>query len=223
MDEEFNVKLSDFGLARTFRSDDNKFAGMKKSEISKLLRDEIPLRRMRVRRLSNHVQTRFYRSPEVILLEREYNSRADLWSLGCCIAEMESCSEAYESKGSDISQRITFFGHSCYPLSPVKDGSKDADEKDQLSVILKSYGEITAKDASFITAEEAFQHVEDRVDFNIGKINFEKEYEASDFRLARILKNILEFNPYFRKPASELLRSSLFDGIRNPELEEPCD
>jgi len=33
---------------------------------------------------------------------------------------------------------------------------------------------------------------------------------------------MLEFNPYFRKNASELLQSPVFDKIRNPEWEKPA-
>ena len=34
-----------------------------------------------------YIQSRFYRSPEVII-EAEYNTEIDMWSLGCIVAEM---------------------------------------------------------------------------------------------------------------------------------------
>ena len=39
------------------------------------------------RELTGHVVTRWYRAPEVILLEKEYNAAIDIWSIGCIYAE----------------------------------------------------------------------------------------------------------------------------------------
>lgn len=33
--------------------------------------------------LTIHVTTRWYRAPEVILLEKNYNAAIDIWSVGC--------------------------------------------------------------------------------------------------------------------------------------------
>lgn len=33
--------------------------------------------------LTIHVTTRWYRAPEVILLEKNYNEAIDMWSVGC--------------------------------------------------------------------------------------------------------------------------------------------
>lgn len=38
--------------------------------------------------LSVHVVTRWYRSPEIILLERDYGPPIDIWSVGCIFAEL---------------------------------------------------------------------------------------------------------------------------------------
>jgi len=35
-----------------------------------------------------------------------------------------------------------------------------------------------------------------------------------------MLSHSLEFNPYFRYPAKNLLKSSYFDNVRDPELEK---
>lgn len=45
--------------------------------------------RQKVRRsYSDHVVTRSYRPPEIILLEQNYDTKIDMWSLGCIIGEM---------------------------------------------------------------------------------------------------------------------------------------
>lgn len=38
-----------------------------------------------------------------------------------------------------------------------------------------------------------------------------------------ILQNLLELNPYYRKPISELLKSPIFDKIRVASLERPAE
>lgn len=38
--------------------------------------------------LTGHVVTRWYRAPEVILLEKDYTSEIDMWSLGCIFGEL---------------------------------------------------------------------------------------------------------------------------------------
>jgi len=44
--------------------------------------------------LTSHVATRWYRAPELILLEKDYNPAIDIWSVGCIFAELLSMVEA---------------------------------------------------------------------------------------------------------------------------------
>ena len=37
---------------------------------------------------SIHVTTRWYRAPELIILEKKYNSAIDIWSVGCILGEL---------------------------------------------------------------------------------------------------------------------------------------
>ena len=39
--------------------------------------------------MTDYVATRWYRAPEVILLEKQYDYRVDIWSLGCVLYELE--------------------------------------------------------------------------------------------------------------------------------------
>jgi mitogen-activated protein kinase 1/3 len=38
--------------------------------------------------LSEHVGTRYYRAPEVVLMQKQYDQAQDVWSLGCVFFEM---------------------------------------------------------------------------------------------------------------------------------------
>ena len=40
--------------------------------------------------------------------------------------------------------------------------------------------------------------------------------------MLEILDDMLQFNPHFRSKAGDLLKHSLFDSIRRPELEQPA-
>ena len=46
------------------------------------------MRKNMKRELTGHVVTRWYRAPELILLEKEYGPAIDVWSVGCIFAEL---------------------------------------------------------------------------------------------------------------------------------------
>jgi serine/threonine protein kinase len=58
------LKIADFGLARIFTPDDNRKC------------------------YSPQVATRWYRAPEILWGTQIYGPSIDLWSAGCCFAEM---------------------------------------------------------------------------------------------------------------------------------------
>ncbi|GER54721.1 cyclin-dependent kinase C_1 [Striga asiatica] len=63
IDNEGNLKLADFGLARSFSSDQNA-------------------------NLTNRVITLWYRPPELLLGTTKYGPAVDMWSVGCIFAEL---------------------------------------------------------------------------------------------------------------------------------------
>mmetsp|Transcript_33678 Transcript_33678/g.52034 ORF Transcript_33678/g.52034 Transcript_33678/m.52034 type:complete len:110 (-) Transcript_33678:550-879(-) len=79
----------------------------------------------RKRCLSSHVSSRWYRAPEICLLEKHYDQASDLWAIGCILYEMlrvslDNCEDPFD--------RILFPGECCYPLSPVEDAKRKGDE-----------------------------------------------------------------------------------------------
>ena len=69
VDENCNLILCDFGLARTL--------GTKK------------------RPMTAHVVSRWYRAPEVILGNTSYDQSLDVWSVGCVLAELIGFTDQY--------------------------------------------------------------------------------------------------------------------------------
>lgn len=88
------------------------------------------------RQLTKHVVTRWYRAPELILLQ-DYSFAVDMWSIGCIFAELlsmqvESCPRYQE--------RVPLFpGRSCFPLSADRPTTY-SDKLDQLNVIFNVIG-----------------------------------------------------------------------------------
>lgn len=88
------------------------------------------------REITETVYSRWYRAPEIILLDHNYNQAADVWALGCILAEMVNCSTPYvEKKNYQYHKRVMFQGSCCHPISPSKAAQNEKpEEKYQLSI-----------------------------------------------------------------------------------------
>ncbi|ORM39442.1 Extracellular signal-regulated kinase 2 [Babesia sp. Xinjiang] len=62
-----NIKLADFGLARSIAHDE--------------VTDEAPV-------LTDYVATRWYRAPEILVGSTKYTKGVDMWAIGCILAEL---------------------------------------------------------------------------------------------------------------------------------------
>jgi mitogen-activated protein kinase 1/3 len=63
------------------------------------------------RALSNHTVSRFYRPPEVILVEKNYDTKVDMWSIVCVLVELIRCTDPYKANlCGDMEKRIMFNG-----------------------------------------------------------------------------------------------------------------
>lgn len=66
IDAECNVKVADFGLARSIQSFDDESAPV----------------------MTDYVATRWYRAPEIVLGSCLYSKAVDIWSVGCILGEL---------------------------------------------------------------------------------------------------------------------------------------
>lgn len=175
------------------------------------------------RELSRCVVTRCYRPPEIILLNQEYDSCVDMWSLGCILGQMLNC---IDNKAVEESQQILFKGDSCYPISPLPmsyDGSQQPiSSNDQLFRILKVLETPDELDQSFISDQETREYLAGQLSFGGNRLSkLDQMYKNSNPELVKLLKGMLEFNPHYRLTASQALQSPLFDSIRVPLYEQP--
>lgn len=131
------------------------------------------------RNMSLHVGSRWYRAPEISLVEKQYDFSSDLWSLGCIIHELIQYLQYSrgEANFKKEFQRIRYLyqGNSCFPLSPCDKNDDDKDKKDadpnddekvhiiskddQNLVILKDLGVQSEADLSFLTSKHAINYV----------------------------------------------------------------
>lgn len=77
------------------------------------------------RQLTSHVATRYYRAPELILMEKDYGKAVDIWSAGVIFGELL---KTIEENNSDFEERTCLFpGCHCFPLSPNRKQELDND------------------------------------------------------------------------------------------------
>jgi len=152
INEDCSIRICDFGLARSLVFNE-------KDEPNPVSHDRVikhsrlPKKRLLKRELTRHVVTRWYRAPEVILLDQkfEYMDQVDMWSVGCIFAELLMMEKA--NVGHYRDRKPLFPGSCSYPLSPPvqnRPGRSNQQMDDQLKVIFNVIGTPTPEEtASF--------------------------------------------------------------------------
>jgi mitogen-activated protein kinase 1/3 len=164
------------------------------------------------RQLTKHVVTRWYRAPELILIQ-PYTTAVDIWSLGCILAELLSMQEGSVPSYQD--RTPLFPGGTCFPLSGEGSSSKN-ERLDQLRVIFGVIGSPSADDLQELG--KANDYVK-----KIGTIppkSFADLYPAADPAAIDLLQRMLAFNPKRRCTAEEALNHDFFKGVRRAEMEQ---
>ena len=114
------VKICDFGLARVVDEADwdrneallsGRPLSRQPSSSSNLV-SSLP---KVTRQMTTHVVTRWYRAPELILLQR-YTTAIDIWSFACIFAELLTM-----LPDGPPERNALFPGRSCFPLSPTEE------------------------------------------------------------------------------------------------------
>lgn len=182
------------------------------------------MRKNMKRELTGHVVTRWYRAPELILLEKDYGPAIDMWSVGCIFAELLGMMK--ESAATYLDRKPLFPGKSCFPLSPDKHAKEERkgfpfSKNDQLAVIFEVIGTPTEEDKSFVTDTKALDYLEAFPQHP--KCDYNKLYPGAGEDAINLLSGILIFNPYFRITVDEALAHPFFKKIRKLEKEVTAD
>jgi mitogen-activated protein kinase 1/3 len=207
--EDCKLRICDFGLARGFNeievqsasntprngsgsgdssgssSGGGSHGGSKSSnpDNNKQPAQKVPLLR---RQMTQHVATRWYRAPELILRQK-YTPSIDVWSVGCIFGEL------LNMKTLNNTREAMFPGDSCMPLSPGH-ASRGRRNMEQLDVICNVLG----------TPTEAILKAMDLPKKQINEILRKKVIQPIDLRIKfphatpesiDLLKRMLAFNP----------------------------
>lgn len=177
-------------------------------------------RRNMKRELTGHVVTRWYRAPEIILLEKDYGPGIDIWAVGCIFAELLGMMK--ENAPTFLDRQPLFPGKSCFPLSPAKKADENRkgfpfSGNDQLSIIFAIIGSPTEGDKSFVTDTKALEYLE-QFKFT-PRASLKDKYPGASQESIDFLEHVLVFNPFFRIDLQKSLEHPLFEKVRVPEKE----
>ena len=113
--------------------------------------------------MTARVGSRYYRAPELIVCQNNYEHGVDIWSIGCILGELllNFVEQDNSSKDSikchnDMSKYFLFPGDSCYPISPLSkkqeenQNSSFLSDNDQIIKIFELLGMPTRQDFSFV-------------------------------------------------------------------------
>ncbi|GBG27368.1 Mitogen-activated protein kinase 9 [Hondaea fermentalgiana] len=163
------------------------------------------------RQLTKHVVTRWYRPPELILLQ-EYTNAVDMWSVGCIFAELLGMEKG--SVGSFKDRTPLFPGKSCFPLSAEHDKTYK-DRLDQLNVIFRTIGTPLAHEIEHLGEVKHY----------LGRlppkkpIDFAKKFRAASAEALDLLSKMLVFNPEKRISVDDALTHPFLEPVRDISAE----
>jgi len=224
INSDCTLKICDFGLSRSMQEESTNLNVIEEenAENSTSTMNNFPRKigRNKKRQLSSHVVTRWYRAPELILLEKNYNGKIDIWSLGCIYAEILSMIR--DNAPYYIERGPIFPGKSCFPLSPDVDitnlsNGYPSSESDQLNIILEVIGTPSEEDLAELANSRAVHYIK-------GFKKKEKRplklmFTGSTSEEIELIEKMLVFSRANRSTVEELLQMPYFDSVRKPELE----
>jgi len=207
VNEDCSVKICDFGLARAV-------GGVATCQ-SLNASDELVAQK---RQLTGHVVTRWYRAPELILLQEDYTEAIDVWSVGCIYAELLGMLEGQKNQD----RGPLFPGQSCFPLSPHAAHKNDTKyytkgDRDQLSMIFALLGTPSTQDIQYFQEEDAQCYMK-----CFGKkpgSGVKAKFGDMDLVGSGLLEQMLVFNPRKRITVAQALDHELFAKVRDRRLE----
>ena len=175
--------------------------------------------------LSVHVVSRWYRAPELILIETNYTSSIDVWSVGCIFGELMMMIK--ENAKTFMDRTPLFPGQSCFPLSPP--GSKKVkvnefgfpnEKADQLNIIFDVIGSPDEESMGFVSDPNAVLYLKSLSQKKKNKINFKAKFPGSSEESLDLLQKMLIFDPNKRITVQQSLEHPFFKSIRDPTKEE---
>jgi mitogen-activated protein kinase 1/3 len=178
--------------------------------------------------LDPHVQTRWYRAPEVILLDPHYGTASDIWSCGAVLGDL------FEMQLRPRGQRRPLFpGRFCFPLSPAAQPPHPPSkpDTDQLRVVLDVLGPPSFEDLASVRnpvgrsiVQYAVQQQQRQATLPVvaspassrpfATWSLAQRFAGVDPQALDLMHHMLQFQPQRRWTASQCLAHPYFASVR---------
>jgi len=214
--QDNHVSLIDFGLARQLRPVNTPIPIVDHpcTETSFDPSDGPPQPAVLTRQLTAHVVTRWYRPPELLLLQAEYTAAVDVWSFGCIFGELLMSLDKSRYHGP------LFPGRGSFPLTrgdmvPLTTRNVDFElskEDHQLSQIFLVIGTPTEGECNKIVKTELREYLLKKLKKR-APCNWHKKFGYAPGIAVQILQTMLKFDPNKRVKVSALLTHPYFKDV----------
>jgi mitogen-activated protein kinase 1/3 len=211
------VKICDFGLSRAAQVDQKNLGELpvtpREEEGKGGAKPAVPHTKNMKRALTGHVVTRWYRAPELILLEPNYDEQIDIWSAGCILAELLGMMKENCAQHSD--RGPLFPGQSCFPLSPDNKSSKkfSRGNRDQLKMIFDVIGTPTDEEIDSLV-KDAAAYVRKQYQPKAGE-DMQKRFPGASPATVDLLAKTLFFDPKKRIRIDDALAHPCFQEVQS--------
>jgi mitogen-activated protein kinase 1/3 len=228
VNQDCSVKICDFGLSRAIGEDQHLLQALPNTPRGEGEAGQ-PADAPRIahtarlkRHLTGHVVTRWYRAPELILLQENYTEKIDVWSVGCIYAELLGMLE-----GTKTEDRGPLFpGSSCFPLSPDHKHKTDyryhtKGKHDQLNMIFNLLGTPNEDDCVELERDDAKKYIKcfaPRPGDGLWS-KFPNAPNGADSLELALLARMLQFNPTSRIDVDKAIKDPLFKELRDQNKE----
>jgi len=220
VNKDCTVKICDFGLSRAIGGEQPHLTALPNTPRAEGQGDEPAAapegtqQSQRLKRyLTGHVVTRWYRAPELILLQDNYTEAIDVWSVGCIYAELLGMLE-----GTRPTDRGPLFpGSSCFPLSPDHKHKEDYEyhtrgKHDQLNMIFSLLGTPSPADIEQLEREDAKRYI--KCFSTRSGDGLASKFPHVDADAISLLERMLKFNPRDRIAVGQALEDKMLVDVR---------
>ncbi|SBS85304.1 mitogen-activated protein kinase 2, putative [Plasmodium malariae] len=217
LNQDCSVKICDFGLARTINYEQDIHI-VKDVEEKEENEEPGPHNKNLKKQLTSHVVTRWYRAPELILLQENYTKSIDIWSTGCIFAELLNMMKCHINNPTN---RFPLFpGSSCFPLSPDHNSKKvhEKSNRDQLNVIFNVIGTPTEDDLKSINKDEVIKYI--KLFPPREGIDLKNKFPSISEEGIDLLESMLRFNAKKRITIDNALSHPYLKDVRKKHLEK---